>query len=300
MLNDNRAKTEHDILTECLSKGEQCLYEWDEYINKYWESYDIESNEQLPGLEQYQININDKTIIQPSIVTESGSKLSGTHFIVGGGFEDRYGYGNLLENFARFCIPYILNNCIPLYSWANAYFRNSFNRLTKFFHYYFYVESIGTNEIGTLSHLLTQFNMSNEALFMVGHSISGSTIKEISYITDIKGIVFEASNGRKIASHAVDGNFHQLKENTNKVANIYSNGMILSGNDNDFSVNGMLPHNFYNPNVYDTACQVAVSCSQTMKYIPFCKQVLTQGGNDPIQKFNEILDAYEKSELLSK
>ena len=299
-LSDVRAKNEYKQILECKSKGGECNEEWETYINKYWSfpmSYDIDSNEKLPGLEQYQINIDDDdVVIQPSFITKNGDKLSGTHFIVGGGFEDRYGYGFLIENIARVYLPYVLENFIPLYSWATSLFRNSLNRLTKFTYYFLYVEHFGSSEIKELSHLLTKFNMSNEVLFLAGHSISGSTIKELSYITDIKGISFESSKGRGIASADADKSFVQMTDKTNKVANIFSDGMLLSGYDEDFGVNEMLPSHFYNPNVYDTACQVVVSCSDTHKYVPFCKQVLTQGDSDPIKEFNDIIDSYNNAE----
>ena len=295
-LDSKRAENELIELKTCISKGGTCYEEWDEYTKKYWESYDIDSNEQLPGLEQYQINIDDDVVIQPSFITNDGEKLSGTHFIVGGGFEDRYGYGFLIENTVRVYLPYILENFIPLYSWATSLFRNPLNRLTKFTYYFLYAEYFGSSEVKELSHLLTKFNMSNEALFMVGHSISGATIKELSYITDIKGIAFESSNGRGIASSAADESFVQMSDMTNKVANIYSDGMLLSDYDSDFEINGMLPKHFYNPNVYDTACQVVVSCSETYKYAPFCKQVLTQGGSDPVKEFEEIIESFNKSD----
>ena len=295
-LNNNLAKDELKKLQSCLAKGEVCDEEWEEYINEYWESYDIDSNEQLPGLEQYQINVEDDVVIQPSFITKNGDKLSSTHFIVGGGFENKFGYGFLMENTIRVYLPYVLENFIPLYSWATSLFRDSLNRFTKFTYYFLYSEYLAGSEIRELSRLIAKFNMSNDALFMVGHSISGATIKEMSYITDIKGIVLEASNGRGIASSEAVEDFVRT-DKTNKVANIYSDGMLLSGVDNDFEINGMLPNHFYNPNVYDTACQFSVSCSYTYKYVPFCKQVLNQGNADPIEKFNEIVDAYNEAEL---
>ena len=69
--------------------------------------------------------------------------------------------------------------------------------------------------------------------------------------------------------------------------------MFITGNDDDFSTNGMMFNHFSNPNVYDTGCQVSVMCSRTTKYIPFCQQVLNQGGDDPIEKFRELREDYK-------
>ena len=41
----------------------------------------------LIGLEQYQININKDDVFQQTIITNDCDKLSGKHFIVGGGIE---------------------------------------------------------------------------------------------------------------------------------------------------------------------------------------------------------------------
>ena len=52
------------------------------------------------------------------------------------------------------------------------------------------------------------------------------------------------------------------------------------------------------PDVYDTACLVSITCSQTKKYVPLCKQVLydTTEGNlsSPEKEFEKTFDAYLK------
>ena len=284
---------------ECIKKNSddttKCKDEWEAYTNEYWKTFDLEY-EELKGFEQYQLTVEDDTIIQPRIVTNNDEKVSGTHFIVGGGFENGFGYGMLIEVNIRRWMPVVLGNLIPLYSAVTNLFHEAFDMVTKFANKLIYVESVSYREIRLLSQLLTKFNMSRSSIYMVGHSISGSTIKELSFITDIRGMAFEASIARDVASSCVDEDFEQLDDGTLKLSNIYSDGMYLSGNDEEFQLNGRLPNKFYNPNVYDTACQVAVSCSTTRKFVPFCEQVLNQGGDDPKAMFQEILDAYYKDQ----
>ena len=57
-------------------------------------------------------------------------------------------------------------------------------------------------------------------------------------------------------------------------------------------LNGKLPKRYILPSIYDTACLTAISCSSTMKYIPFCRQVLSQNKKDPIEEFNISYNAY--------
>ena len=69
--------------------------------------------------------------------------------------------------------------------------------------------------------------------------------------------------------------------------------MFITGNDNDFSTNGMMFSHFSNPNAYDAGCQISVMCSRTTRYIPFCQQVLKQGCDDPLEKFMELREDYK-------
>ena len=298
---DGIAENQCNRLKACMEKdpSNKCEDEWEYYTNAYWKEFaDSTSNEDIIGLEQYQITINDSTVIQPLLVTKDGFKISGTHFIVGGGFENKQGYGYLIENTARIYLPYLLENFIPLYGWATSYFSSAYNKFSQYSYYFFYVESIADHELDNFNELIKIFNFTHKALFMVGQSISGTTIKEYSYITDIKGMSAEASIGKAIATISIDDKADLDEKQCNKILNIYSDGMLLSGIDDSFAKNGMLPNHFYNPNVYDTACQYAVSCSKTFKYFPFCNQVLTQGGKDPVKMFNSILDDYYATEVL--
>ena len=111
-------------------------------------------------------------------------------------------------------------------------------------------------------------------------------------MTDIDGIAFESSKGLEYAQFRVSDSFPKINENVNKLANIYSGSSFFTGEDGDFSVNGKLPDKFFNPNVYDTACLTAVTCSTTEKYVPFCQQVLNQHGEDSLTNYNELLKAY--------
>ena len=84
----------------------------------------------------------------------------------------------------------------------------------------------------------------------------------------------------------------QIHDHTNQIANIYSASCILTGQDDEFAVNGQLPDKFFNPNVYDTACLTITACSSTKQYFPYCNQVLNQHGEDSVMNFNEVIDAY--------
>ena len=77
-----------------------------------------------------------------------------------------------------------------------------------------------------------------------------------------------------------------------QMTNIYSRKRINTGFDRNCDVNGLLPKRYLFPNVYETACLTAMTCSETMKYVPLCKQVLTLGGQDPEVEFNKSFDAY--------
>ena len=143
----------------------------------------------------------------------------------------------------------------------------------------------------SLEELYSQFNFSNKALFTIGHSITGTAFKGISFFTSIQGITFEASDGENNMNLI---NLKKLGESESLITNIYSDGSIFTGIDENCDVNGMLPKRYILPSVYDTACLTAITCSQTMKYVPFCMQVLTQNKKDPLKEFNITFDAYLK------
>lgn len=195
-------------------------------------------------------------------------------------------YGVIWKKIFSFAIQQLYSS-LSIHSksfWINLF--ESFNRLL--------VDSgtIATKDMTIFTELYDQFNFSHEALFTVGHSISGTEMKGVSYFTDIQGIVFEASNGENIGYFNSYKNSIKSNNSTNNIVNIYSNKNIFSGFDQDCLINGELPERYYVPSEFDTACLTAISCSENKKYIPFCQQVLTQKGKDSMKEFNISFDAY--------
>jgi hypothetical protein len=280
---------------ECLKYKEchqnnNCQDEGDVYFNTYWQNYNGTGPE-TPGFEQYQYTITDNITINPRLITKNGTKLNGLHIVLGASFEDDWGYAYLVENLIRVYIPIFFNQFIPLFSFVTSFFSVVFNLLTEFVLGFVYVETLSYNEMVGFSDLISRFNFSQNSIFMVGHSISGTTIKEFSFVSDIGGIAFEASNGLNYAEYRLSDRYNKVTENTKLVHNIYSSGVLLSGYDSDFPNGGELPKKFYNPNSLDNACLVVATCSETKKYVPFCNQVLNQGGANSTLKFQEIIDA---------
>lgn len=85
---------------------------------------------------------------------------------------------------------------------------------------------------------------------------------------------------------------NKLSKYDSQITNVYSDGTIITSNDEKCSVNGVLPKRYILPSVYDTACLTAISCSNTLKYVPFCKQVLNQNKKNPLKEFNISFEAY--------
>ena len=79
-----------------------------------------------------------------------------------------------------------------------------------------------------------------------------------------------------------------------QITNVYSKGNFFTGFDKNCDVNGILPNRYIFPSVYDSACLTAITCSETMKYVSFCKQVLTQNGKNPELEFNKSLEAFRE------
>ena len=179
----------------------------------------------------------------------------------------------------RVNIPSFFEDFIPFYNTFLPFFKDVIN-------------AFSTNELLEFSNLIMRFNFSRSCIYMIGHSLSGTTIKELSYLSDINGVVFESSIGIGYADFKVSSDYQQINERTNRVANVFSESCILTGYDEEFSINGQLPAKFFNPNVYDTACMTIAACSSTKQYFPYCNQVLNQHGEDSVQNFNEVIDAY--------
>ena len=281
-------------LQQCLREGNNdCAREWNLYTNAYWREQTDSYVEGMKGLEQYQVTIEDDFLFQPDyIIQKDNTLMAGKHYIIGGGSEDQWGYASLLENFVRVNIPSFFEDFIPFYGTFSPYFRGVINAFSQFALGFFYVENLSTNELLEFGNLIMRFNFSHTCIYMVGHTLSGTTMKELSYLSDVNGIAFEASRGNGYAEYKVSPEFQAVNEHTNKIANIYSESFILTGYDEEFSVNGQLPHKFYNPNVYDTACMTIAACSLTKQYYQFCNQVLNQHGEDSEANFKEVIDAY--------
>ena len=292
LCSDMIAQDECQKLKNCISQNENsCKEEWNIYTNTYWKSFS-EDYQNIKGLEQYQITINGSFLLQPKFIDERGKYMSGTHFLVGGGIENTWGYADLIENIARTFIPSLFGSFIPLYNYVHDLFIDLYDSFSEFALSFIYVENLANQEMISISNLFSYVNFSRDSFFMIGHTISGTLLKEFSYVNDIRGIVFEATNGIGYARYRVDKNYISNETNIKNIANIYSKGVFYTGEDSSFSINGALPSHFKNPNVYDTTCLVSVTCDKTQKYVPFCQQVLTQGGDNSIEEFNKIIDAY--------
>ena len=74
--------------------------------------------------------------------------------------------------------------------------------------------------------------------------------------------------------------------------NVFSSKFYATGKNKSCTANGVLPSKFTFPNVYETACQVAISCSETFKYVPLCKQVLAHDAESSEIKFKDSFNAY--------
>ena len=133
---------------------------------------------------------------------------------------------------------------------------------------------------------------------MLGQSISGSTIKEFSVESSIRGITFEAAIAQQYAQFRLLKNYSKSEEYKfikdtdyrQNTINYYSS--MISGDDSDFDSNNKLPSHFKAPNIYDTACLVAATCSKTMKYDSFCRQVLNDTDSSASEVYDSIIDSF--------
>lgn len=278
---------------ECVSVNgtENCEDKWDSFTQYYWPFVYSNKYVEIPGFERYQITIDSDMIIQPEFITSENNNWAGTHYIIGGSYEDSWSVGFFIETVGRKYIPQILENFLPLYKFIRNIAKDVFLQIEWFNKHIFYFDVSSINEMKSLEELYSQFNFSNKALFTIGHSITGTAFKGISFFTSIQGITFEASDGENNMNLI---NLKKLGESESLITNIYSDGSIFTGIDDNCDVNGMLPKRYILPSVYDTACLTAITCSQTMKYVPFCMQVLTQNKKDPLKEFNITFDAYLK------
>lgn len=275
-----------------LNGTENCEEKWDIFTQFYWPNMYSNDYVDINGFERYQISIDSKMTIQPSFITSDGQLWSGTHYIVSGSCEDGWGVGFFIETIGRKYIPLIFNNILILYSLTRDILNEVFLRIEWFNRNIFYFDVSSSKEMSAIVDLYSQFNFSHQALYTIGHSISGTAFKGVSYFTDIQGIAFEASDGENNVNLLLNSKFTKKSDANSQITNVYSKNSIISGNDGNCDVNGILPRRYIFPNVFDTACQAAISCSNTMKYVPFCKQVLTQNGENPEKEFNISFKAY--------
>ena len=223
--------------------------------------------------------------------------------IIGGGIENEWGYTYLTENLARKFVPNVFDQFIPFYGTVVDYAKSLFNVISEFALGTIYVETFSYDEFMWYTKLISNFNFSHKSLFMTGHSISGSTIKEFSYISRIPGLAFEATPSQQYAEYRVIEdyintteyqNFTKETDHKQNVANVPSIS-IFSGIDEDFDVNAKLFHHFKFPNVYDTACHAVVACSKTTKYEPFCRQVLLKDADEVDSTiFDKLIESFYK------
>lgn len=288
------SKNLYEIYERCKSKGDKnnCESERDTFTQYYWPHSFSDKYSNIIGFERYQINIDSNMIIQPSFITKDGHAYSGTHYIIGGGYEDPWNFGFFIETIGRQYIPSIMENLLPFYSLIRGFFINDIIRLDWLNKYIFYTDDFLAKEMKSMSKLYNQFNFSKQSLFLIGHSISGTLFKVISFSSDVQGIAFEASDGETNMNYIHKSHLKKSSDSESQITNVYSKDAITIGNDEKCNVNGILPKRYKFPNVFDTACLTAISCSSTMKYVPFCKQVLTQNKKDPLKEFNISFESY--------
>ena len=78
-------------LKDCLDNGyRSCNSEWETYTSNYCREFGDEYNSSFPVLEQYQITLNDSTVIQPNLLVNVDEKHAGTHIIIGNGELPKY------------------------------------------------------------------------------------------------------------------------------------------------------------------------------------------------------------------
>lgn len=153
----------------------------------------------------------------------------------------------------------------------------------------FYISVFSSKETPSLLKLYSQFNFSHQSLYTIGHSISGTSFKAASFYSDIRGITFEAMDSENNMNFLSDSSLRSNKNSVGQIINVFSKSSIFSEYDKSCDIDALLPSRYRFPNVYDTACLTAISCSNTQKYVPFSLQALIQKRNNPIKEFNESI-----------
>jgi hypothetical protein len=317
---DGIAQDQCSNLKSCISTNSQCKEEWGNYTNAYWESYT--SNKEFKEYANYEITIpsskseynleeKDKFHFFPTLMKRNNSdiNITGQHFVVGGGFEDIWGFSFLAEIGARTYFPLLFESIIPFYAIYGSVLPEFFKENELHNSDLFAIVRNQQDEHNHFRDIVSKFLFNITNLYTIGHSISSATMKGFVATNNIPGITFDTmdTNTLAITTDKTIENEDMLEAFENaraskmienvgeKRSNVYSDGAWFSSVDDSYEINGKLPKIFKNPNVYDTACLTAAVCSETKKYVPLCQQVLNQHGNDPIKKFQEILDAVGKS-----
>lgn len=289
-----KGKQIYNTYENCVSEKttEECEYQWDQFTQYYWPNMYSNEFSDIPGFERYQITIDSDLIFQPSFITSDNKLMSGNHYIVSGSFEDKWGIGLYIEMIGRKYIPPLFDNFVIFYSLISGVINDVFRKFDWFNGKIFYIDYNAAEDLKLLSKLYSKFNFTNEALFSIGHSIYGTEIKVLSSDSDVKGMSFESINTDYLGDFRFNSNFKKVERGTNQITNIFSTGNILIEKDDNCIENGVLPKRYYIPNVYDTACLTAITCSETMKYVSFCQQVLANDIQKSIKEFNISFDAY--------
>lgn len=163
-----------------IKKGaKKCELEWDNFTQYYWPNLYTEKYANIPGFEMYQITVDSDFVFQPSFITSDGKYMSGTHFIVGGSFEDNWGVSFLIEAISRKYVPMLFELLIPFYKAIRSRFKNVFIAVEYRHQRFGYSEPIIEPGIKLLTELYSQFNFSHEAIFTVGHSVGGTLMKGV-------------------------------------------------------------------------------------------------------------------------
>ena len=308
LCDDGIAIKECNILKTCINDnpGTQCEYEWSNYTNAYWNQYPSD-DKRLSEYENYEITIptteseaglneSEKFGFYPRLKSISNNETTVTaqHFIVGGCFEDIWGYSYQAEIVSRTYFPMLFSAIIPFFSIFQTILPIIFSTNELFNGIIMGTIRKQDNENKTLINLIDRFKFNMTNAYTIGHSISAATMKGVAATVSIPGVAFETKS-----TNVLSIGFEDIIDNvgTNRL-NVYSKGNYVSSEDDKYDANGVLPELFFNPNVYDTACLTTVVCSRTKKYVPLCKQVLTQHGEDPEKKFQDIIDAYNKKHTI--
>lgn len=149
----------------------------------------------------------------------------------------------------------------------------------------FFIDIASSKEINSLLSLYKQFNFSHQSLYTIGYSISGTTFKAASFYSDIRGITFQTLNIENSINFLQNSSLQSNPNPVGQIINVYSKNSFLIENDNKCDINAIIPQLDLFPNVYDTACMTAISCSKFKKYVPFCSQILNLKSKMQINEF---------------